>query len=82
VRTTTSTPSRRDHVRTGHRIPLDDGGTEGLYRSNIQLAELNMLNAALAVIRWKKLVGFYADGGGEHHSVYDIGGNLMINADA
>jgi antirestriction protein ArdC len=29
-------------------------------RCNIQIAELNALNAALAVIKWKKLCGFYA----------------------
>lgn len=31
------------------------------YSTNIQIAELNALNAALAVIKWKKNLGFYLD---------------------
>ena len=30
-----------------------------LYRSNIQIAELNALNASIAIIRYKQLRGFY-----------------------
>lgn len=32
-----------------------------IYESNIQIAELNMLNAATAVILWKKHAGFYSE---------------------
>jgi hypothetical protein len=38
------------------------------YDGNIQIAELNSLNAALAVIKWKKLCGFYNDRKAEHFS--------------
>lgn len=31
------------------------------YDYNIQIADLNALNAALTVIKWKKLWGFYLD---------------------
>ena len=41
-----------------------------MYSHNIQIAELNALNAALAVIKWKKLAGFYVDLEGEHFTVY------------
>ena len=30
------------------------------YSSNIQVADLNALNAILAIIRWKRYLGFYA----------------------
>jgi hypothetical protein len=33
---------------------------DDIYKSNIQIAELNALNAALAVIRFKQIRGFYA----------------------
>lgn len=82
VRTTLSTPAQGDHVHTNHRVPF--GNVDGVnddYRRNIQLADLNMLNAALAVIKWKKHVGFYADLEHEHHSVYVTSGNTMINED-
>lgn len=81
VRVTTSTPERREHVHDRQRIPMDAPNGPDLYASNIQVADLNMLNAAMAVIRWKRLIGFYADGGREHHSTYDIDGNHLNNAD-
>jgi hypothetical protein len=32
-----------------------------LYRRNVQISELNALNACLAIIRYKQLRGFYVD---------------------
>jgi ThiF family len=81
LRTTTSTPSQREHVHTKHRIPLTDADGEEEYESNVQVAELNALNATIAVIKWKKLLGFYHDLEQEHHSTYTIDGNQMSNAD-
>ena len=49
------------------------------YNTNIQIADLNCLNAAQAVIKWKKHVGFYADIKREHHSLYHIETNKIIN---
>lgn len=78
LRTTTSTPTKRDHVQT--RICfLDDKNNE--YSTNIQISDLNMLNAALAVIKWKKLCGFYADLERENNSTYTIDGNTVLNED-
>jgi hypothetical protein len=37
------------------------------------------LNAALAVVKWKKLFGFYADNEGEHFSTYTVDGNLLTS---
>ncbi len=82
VRTTLSTPDQRDHVHANHRIPFGKiDGVNDDYRRNIQIADLNMLNAALAVIKWKKQIGFYADLEHEHHSLYVTSGNTMINED-
>ena len=53
--------------------PVGDGqGTvpEDAYASNIQIAELNALNATLAVIRWKKHIGYYQDLLDEAESIY------------
>jgi len=82
VRVTTSTPHKRDHVGEYDRIPFAaaDDPANG-YRNNVQIADLNMLNAALAVIKWKKLCGFYVDLDSEHHSVYEIDGNFIHNED-
>jgi hypothetical protein len=80
VRVTTSTPNLRRHVHEKHRIPLI-GTPNNEYSTNIQIAELNALNAALAVIKWKKLRDFYLDLEGEHHTTYTIDGNAMTNED-
>lgn len=74
---TTSTPSKRDHVR--RRVSFKGDGHENIYAQNIQVADLNALNAAMAVIRWKKLCGFYADLRHEHFSAYTIEGNALIS---
>lgn len=79
VRVTTSTAAMRDHVRGRGRVPLDGGGGDDPYSTNIQTADLNCLAAVMAVIRWKKHVGFYADYEREHWSVYSVDGNAILN---
>jgi molybdopterin/thiamine biosynthesis adenylyltransferase len=81
VQTTLSTASKQDHIWARHRIPLDDGDVEDEYARNIQIAELNSLNAAFAVLRWKRLFGFYVDLEHEHFSNYMINGNHLLNED-
>ncbi|GAA4368837.1 hypothetical protein GCM10023185_41940 [Hymenobacter saemangeumensis] len=81
VRVTTSTPQQRQHVHANQRISFGEapGGNE--YQQNIQIADLNALNATLAVIKWKKLCGFYLDLENEYHSTYTIDGNNTLNED-
>lgn len=80
LRITTSTPEKREHIHDG-RISFAGGGERGIYASNIQVADLNALNAVLAVIKWKKLRGFYRDLEHEHHCTYTTDGNLVLNGD-
>ena len=79
LRVTTSTPQQRDHFRKW--APIADGDAHNEYALNIQIADLNALNAALAVIKWKKLFGFYLDLDREHHCTYTIDGNTLENDD-
>jgi ThiF family len=79
LRATTITPQRSSHA--GARIS-SGGGSDDAYTQNIQIVELNALNAALAVIKWKKLLGFYRDEEAEYHTLYVIGGNTLINGEA
>ena len=39
------------------------------------------LSAVFAVIKWKKLCGFYCDLENEHHSTYTLDGNMLLNED-
>ena len=52
-----------------------------MYASNIQVADLNAFNALMAVIKWKKLRGFYRDLEQELHSTYTTDGNLLLNGE-
>lgn len=81
LRTTTSTPENRLHVHSKNRIPFASEDRNALYAQNIQISELNAMNACLAVIRWKKLCGFYRDTENEHFSVFALDGNHIINED-
>lgn len=75
VRTTTSTLEKRDHIVS--KIPFSDS-KENEYK-NIQIAELNSLNATFAIIKWKKLCGFYHDQENEYNSNYSVELNMLIS---
>lgn len=78
LRVTTGTSSNHDHL--GNRISYgDDLNNE--YATNIQIADLNSLNAVLAVIKWKKLSGFYQDLKKEHNTTYSINVSQLTNDD-
>lgn len=78
VRTTTSAPGHRRHV--WERVSFADEADDE-YEQNIQIADLNALNAVMAVIKWKKLFGFYTDLDKEYSSTYTIDGNHLLNED-
>jgi len=75
VRTTLGVPGRTGEIAG----EIDFSGIGGDEYENIQLADLNMLNAALAVIRWKRFFGFYFDFDEELTSLYTLDGNHMLN---
>lgn len=59
VRTTYFPQDSGQIIRDKCYVPETDPA-EDIYKSNIQIAELNALNAALAVLRFKQIRGFYA----------------------
>lgn len=77
VRVTTGLPGRP--VSGQHWISLGDATEANEYAPNIQVADLNALAAALAVIRWKKLLRFYRDLEYEQQMLYTIDGNCIVN---
>ena len=82
LRVTLSTPNMRRHVRDNHRITFDDPDDEAnQYARNIQVADLNALNACLAMVRYKRYLSFYRDLEDEHNSLYTIDGNHLLNED-
>ena len=67
IRVTTCRPDYSDH--SSHTIDQAGEQVPGEYERNAQMAELNALNAALAVIKWKKFRGIYNDLAHEHDYV-------------
>lgn len=74
-RVTTSSSSKNDHIT--RRISMSQDQEEAEYSSNIQIVELNALNASLAVIKWKQLSGFYQDFEHEYHLTYSTNCALL-----
>jgi hypothetical protein len=78
-RTTLCTPSKQDHIDT--YLDMHDNREEALYASNIQVADMNALNAMFAVIRWKQYFGFYTDSEQAHNLSFAIGFQSLARAE-
>ena len=78
VRTTSASSVKSDHIIK--RLPLSENNeAQNEYSTNIQIADLNALNAVFAVIKWKKMNGFYQDLVQEFHSTYSINDSDLLN---
>lgn len=78
IRVTTSLPGANEHIMTGGLISTVAADAND-YDTNLQVAELNMAAAVMAVIRFKKWLSFYADAEGELHGVYRVDTNEILN---
>lgn len=74
-----STENGRETREKGLAELVDD--PEDLYRTNIQISELNAINACVAVMRFKQLRGFYHEEVARDHLILSIG-NLKTYGDA
>lgn len=71
VRATYYSVENAGEMRTRGLAELADAPDDE-YRRSVQVAELNALNAAIAVIRFKQLRGYYLDSGAPNHLLFDI----------
>lgn len=78
LRVTSFDGNNSDHI--DNRVPKGEDG-ENEYVTNIQIAELNCLNATLAVLKWKKMFGFYQDLINESNTTYSFNNSLLLNED-
>ena len=78
VRVSIGTSHKSDHLEK--RVPTEDQEDE-IYASNIQIADLNALNAILAVMKWKKMVGFYQDLIQYHNCTYATNASQLDSTD-
>lgn len=72
LRTTYYSSGHGQHVRDKELAPLADN-QDDLYKTNIQIGELNALNACLAVIKFKQLRGFYFEEIPHYHLLFEVG---------
>jgi len=77
ARVVCSIPETRQEAEAHISYAEDDGGANE-YATNIQIAELNALNAAMAVIRWKQHFGIYQDHRGNFYQGYSIASGEVI----
>jgi len=81
IRLTTGVKGEVENLLSKDVISFADGNEDDEYSQNIQIAELNALNATLAVVKWKKMCGFYHESDKENHSLYTIDDNNILNED-
>jgi Domain of unknown function (DUF6791)/ThiF family len=74
-RVTLCTPDKSDHF--AKCAPTCDDNEDGLYESNVQVADMNSLNAALAIAKWKQFCGFYQDLRRVHQTTYSINNHSL-----
>lgn len=77
VRTTISTDGQR--LEAAALMPTADTSEVNIYATNIQIADLNSLNATLAIIRFKQHCGFYCAEQETFNSLYFVDGNEIAN---
>jgi hypothetical protein len=66
-------PSDRGAEIEAMQLAPTHDAQDDIYKANIQIAELNALNASLAVILYKKHLGFYVDGEPLYNLLFEIG---------
>ncbi|RIH63438.1 ThiF family adenylyltransferase [Mariniphaga sediminis] len=73
VRTTFYSKENSEELIDKRLAPLDDL-PDDIYKNNIQISELNALNACMAIIKYKQLKGFYADDEKFYHQLFTLDG--------
>ncbi|WP_288983509.1 hypothetical protein [uncultured Flavobacterium sp.] len=78
LRATLGTETMHEHLPT--RIGSINGSDDE-YSTNIQIADLNAMNALMAVIKWKRYIGFYKDLKEEHNITFTVNTGQMLSDD-
>lgn len=80
VRTSYFSIDEEQAMKEKGKVSLTDN-PDNLYKTNIQIGELNALNACLAVIRFKQLRGFYIESVANHDLLFDISDMKIVGSD-
>jgi len=80
IRTSYFSTDEDQIIKEKELVPLTDN-PDGMYKTNIQIGELNALNACLAVIRFKQLRGFYMESVVNYDLLFDISDMKIVGSD-
>lgn len=80
IRTSYFSTDEDQIIKEKELVPLTDN-PDGMYKTNIQIGELNALNACLAVIRFKQLRGFYMESAVNYDLLFDISDMKIVGND-
>lgn len=79
-RATLCSPVKNEHMDT--YLDTHDNREDALYASNIQVADMNALNAMMAVLLYKQYFGFYANTEHSHNLSFAIGFQSLVRSEA
>lgn len=77
ARTTYFSGDLAETVISKNLVPMTDL-PDDVYKNNIQISELNALNACLAIIKFKQLRAFYADDRNYYHMLYTMDNSTIV----
>ena len=77
-RVTLLSPEKSEHWNVCVPVHADDA--EAIYDKNIQVADMNAMNALLAVMKWKQYCGFYTDDFRSHQIQFSVGAPSMVRS--
>lgn len=69
-----------EKVKQENRAELNDR-PDDIYQENIQISELNALNASLAVVKFKQVRGFYYENPVEYHRLFEVCDRMVVGAE-
>lgn len=79
IRTTYFDPEIAEELLYKKQAPMSDLSND-VYKTNIQISELNALNACLAIFKYKQIKGFYSDDSSYQNMLLTLD-NLHLNGE-
>lgn len=78
-RVTLLSPEKNEHWKIC--VPVHEDGAEAIYDKNIQVADMNTMNALLAVMKWKQYLGFYTDDFRSHQIQFSVSAPSLVRSE-
>lgn len=78
-RATLLSPGKSEHWKTC--VPVQEDEAEAIYDKNIQVSDMNTMNALLAVMKWKQYFGFYTDDFRSHQVQFSVSAPSLVRSE-